>query len=243
MLVLTAMYLAAPAVSAEKYDWTDKTYDFTAVKRALVDELDTSQSTTNSAIVEKVLKDDFSSKAGRLEVTLVSPALLPEKTIAPAAPKVAPLAPDEVKIEPSPTAVPKNMTAELTAAESKKYQDQMAKITDIYVYAELLRYQHDQVFVPAHTEWRTDYRDYTWHDRHGHSHTDTESYDYPVYIPDHYVPAASVGMRFNVYDAKTGNAVFSREEWRTKGSSSDIRGVYNRIIDAFYKTMKAKIHP
>ena len=39
----------------------------------------------------------------------------------------------------------------------------------------------------------------------------------------------------------TGKVVFSREEDRTRGSSCDLRGVYDRMVDGFYKTLKEKI--
>lgn len=263
--LLSFCIAATSTVCAEKYDWSDPTYDFTKIKKVMVMELDTSNTSINSGIVERVLKSDFRSKSVKLPVTLVSPALAPPlpATQAPA-PKVAKAVDKSVPLEnvanaPLSAILATNETAEsetkaaVPAAkapadkpltpEELAYLAGIAKVADVFVEADLMTYQTDQYFVPAHTEWHTDYRDVTWYDHHGHPHYATQSYDYPVYVPDHYVPAASVAMRFNVYDAQSGRAVFSREESRVRSSSNDMRGVYNRIIDSFYKTMKSKIKP
>ena len=117
----------------------------------------------------------------------------------------------------------------------------MSKLTDLYVKAELLAYQERQSLLPAHTEWRSENRDYTWVDKDGRPHVYTNTVDYPVFVPNQYVPSATVRLRFNAYDAQTGKVVFSREEDRTRGSSRDLRGVYDRMVDGFYKALKDKI--
>ncbi len=112
---------------------------------------------------------------------------------------------------------------------------------DAYVTAQLLAYQVGTGLIPAHTEWNSySVRD-VYYDSDGHPHWFYHDVSYPVYVPDAYVPMATVRVRFAVYDVKTGKLVFCSEDMRTRGSSDDLRGVYNRIIDRFFKNLKKEI--
>ncbi len=112
---------------------------------------------------------------------------------------------------------------------------------DAYVTAQLLTYHVGTGLIPAHTEWNSySVRD-VYYDSDGHPHWFYHDVSYPVYVPDAYVPMATVRVRFAVYDVKTGKLVFCSEDMRTRGSSDDLRGVYNRIIDRFFKNLKKEI--
>ena len=63
-----------------------------------------------------------------------------------------------------------------------------------------------------------------------------------MYVPDAYIPMATVQVRFAVYDVKTGKLISYSEDARTRGSSDDLRGVYQRIINRFFKNLKKEIH-
>lgn len=112
---------------------------------------------------------------------------------------------------------------------------------DAYVTAQLLTYHVGTGLIPAHTEWNSySVRD-VYYDRNGHPHWFYHDVSYPVYVPDAYVPMATVRVRFAVYDIKTGKLVFCSEDMRTRGSSDDLRGVYQRIIDRFFKNLKKEL--
>lgn len=268
-LVLASFCLFSSAqVSAEKYDWTDAAYNFKSVKRVMVMDLDTSKSQLDSDLISKVLNGDYQNRAKKLPVQLISPSLAPAAPVVPVAAPAATAAPaaaqpDAVIVTPgtvpdeasAPDAVivtsqaapataapaaPVALTPEQVQAQAA-YQEALAKLTDLYVKTELLTYQERQSLLPAHTEWRSEDRNYTWVDKDGRPHIYTNTVDYPVYVPSQYIPSATVRLRFNVYDAMTGKVVFSREEDRTRGSSCDLRGVYDRMVDGFYKTLKEKI--
>lgn len=112
---------------------------------------------------------------------------------------------------------------------------------DIYVTAQLLTYSVGTGCIPAHTEWNSySVRD-VYYDRDGHPHWFYHDVSYPVYVPDTYVPMATVSVRFAVYDVLTGKLISYSEDTRTRSSSDDLRGVYNRIIDRFFKNLKKEI--
>jgi len=114
---------------------------------------------------------------------------------------------------------------------------------DVYIKARLMQYNQDSSFVAAHTEWRSQWIDRVVYDRDGRPYTVSQEITVPEYVPDTYIPNTTVTLRFDMYDAKTGSVVFSREETRTRYSSDDTMGVYKRIVDAFFKTLKEKMTP
>lgn len=120
-------------------------------------------------------------------------------------------------------------------------QEAMDAKADAYVTAQLLAYQVGTGLIPAHTEWNSySVRD-VYYDRDGHPHWFYHDVSYPVYVPDAYVPIATVRVRFAVYDVKTGKLISYSEDARTRGSSDDLRGVYQRILDRFFKNLKKEI--
>lgn len=153
----------------------------------------------------------------------VPPAAVPDDEPTPSAP--APVAAELAKpAEPpqSPTdAIP------LEAADS-----------DLYVKATVTTYYVGTGLIPAHMEWESYMIRDVAYDRRGRPHWFSRRISYPVYVPNTYVPLATVGVQFIVYDVKTGKAVSMSEDNRTRGSSQDLYGVYKRIVDRFYKNLK-----
>lgn len=153
----------------------------------------------------------------------VPPAAVPDDEPTPSAP--APVAAELAKpAEPpqSPTdAIP------LEAADS-----------DLYVKAAVTTYYVGTGLIPAHMEWESYMIRDVAYDRSGRPHWFSRRISYPVYVPNTYVPLATVGVQFIVYDVKTGKAVSMSEDNRTRGSSQDLYGVYKRIVDRFYKNLK-----
>lgn len=109
---------------------------------------------------------------------------------------------------------------------------------DLYVTARVLAYTVGTGLIPAHTEWNWYTIRDVFYDHRGRPHWYYRDISYPVYVPDTYVPMATVGIRFTVYDVKTGQPVSCSEDIRTRGSSSDVKGVSNRIMDRFFKNLK-----
>lgn len=114
----------------------------------------------------------------------------------------------------------------------------MEPAAQLYILALLDKCQVDSYLVPAHTEWKTREIDDSYRDDKGNWHTFYRTITYPEYIPDYYVPYASVTVRFLWFDTKTGKLVASSEDARVRNSENDPLGVYNRIIDRFFKNLK-----
>lgn len=151
-----------------------------------------------------------------------------------------------VSAETAEAALPEKSTATVSPTPSPAPvvipQAAIDAKADAYVTAQLLTYHVGTGLIPAHTEWNSySVRD-VYYDRDGHPHWFYHDVSYPVYVPDAYVPMATVRVRFAVYDVKTGKLVSYSEDMRTRGSSDDLRGVYQRILDRFFKNLKKTLN-
>jgi len=113
-------------------------------------------------------------------------------------------------------------------------------IMDAYIKASVLTYQVTQRVIPAHqeTRYRTEHIHYT---EKGQKRTLSYSVPYQVYVPEEVIPTSQVRLRFDVYDAKTNQAVFSRDDTRIDDYSTDLQRTYDKLVTAFYKELDKKI--
>lgn len=268
---LLTVCLIPLAAYAENYDtWSDSTYDFSSVHTLYIDTLDTSSLQTDTPLKVYRLKKDFQKKAAALKgAAVVMPALEPPAPAAvhqEAVKKETPI-PQSVEIKHAVTSdpaadMPSETTAAVPAETAEAALPEKSTATaattpspapavipqaaidakaDAYVTAQLLTYHVGTGLIPAHTEWNSySVRD-VYYDRDGHPHWFYHDVSYPVYVPDAYVPMATVRVRFAVYDVKTGKLVSCSEDMRTRGSSDDLRGVYQRILDRFFKNLKKTV--
>lgn len=251
--VVVSLFISIPtAIRAEKNDWSDTTYAFKNVQKVMFYDLDTTGVQLASDIVEKNLIGDFTKKmkdTGKPYVTTDDVAqrvafLYPSSTTAvkgPAALQTAPTALKTVPAQTTPAATPAATVPAAPTKEQVQFDETAKTMATIYVVSKLVQYRQDGNVVPAHTEWRSRWVDDVVYDHKGHAHTVSREETYPEYVPDTFVPNTTVEMRFDIYDSQTGKNIFSREEARTRYGSDDTRGVYNRIIDSFFKTLKEKI--
>lgn len=270
-IVATALFCCLPLLAhGEDYAlWNDQTYDFTNVKTIYVDTMDTSTSGLHSPAREQLIKNDFAQKASALKWKTTKfvvaeptvPAIASEPTEP--TPETASPEPTQDSVErthvttadpganvtgsdlpaatpaaavpaPAATAKPTNLAVPQAAKDAE---------ADLYVTAQVLSYGIGTGLIPAHTEWNSYPVHDVYYDRDGRAHWFTRYISYPVYVPDRYVPIASVGVRFTVVDVRTGAVVSLSEDTRDRGSSDDTRGVYKRIIDRFFKNLKKEIYP
>lgn len=262
-----------PFAWAKDYDlWNDETYDFHAVRRIYVEELDTSQAELPNEIKAYRLRQYFYEKARDLkDWAVVTPPLsppadslvpsgtealaepssaeahgvtsaVPSDSISPVSPsdtaELPPAAdtvlPEEQKTGP---AAPKDVPPPLASIPEAASQSG----ADLYVTARLQTYRVGTGVIPAHVRWNYYTVRDAYYDSRGRRHWFSRRVAYPVYVPPTYVPVASVSVLFRVYDVKTGKAVSVSEDRRSRGSSSDMYGVYKRIVDRFFKNLKKEL--
>ena len=223
IVFLFCFFCSMTSVHAEKYDWADNAFAFSSIRTALIYELDTSQAQLGNDILEKSLQGDYLKKASRPHYSILSAEQVSRKISLQQGIDLYLMEKDD----------PEGFQAAFAAHASKFVQ--------IYVKTKLLEYKTGFYIVPAHTEWRTKDLTDTFTDKDGRQQTITRTISYPEYIPDNTVSTATVKLRFDVYDARTGKAVFSREELRTRDSSDDPNGVFQRMLDSFFNDLQRKM--
>ncbi|MCR5757391.1 MAG: hypothetical protein K6F95_05735 [Selenomonas sp.] len=97
-----------------------------------------------------------------------------------------------------------------------------------------------QRVIPAHqeTRYRTEHIRYT---EKGQKRTLSYEVPYQVYVPEEIIHTSNVRLRFDVYDAKTNQAIFSRDDTRVDDYSTDLQRTYTKLVTAFYKELDKKI--
>lgn len=218
------LLLMMPAAQAEKYDWAEKSYSFPSIETALVYDIDTSPAELSSDILAKSLSDDYQKKAALPGYLILSPEQVSRKV--------------SLKQAVDLDTMQKNDAA----GAAKILAENCGRFVDVYIKTQLQTYEIGSYLVPAHTEWKTKTITDTFTDKDGKVQTIDHMISYPEYIPDRNVSTATVKLRFDVYDAKTGKAVMSREELRTRDDSDDPKGVYNRMLDSFFRDLKRNMN-
>lgn len=222
MLIASFVFCLANPAYATKYDWQDPNYNFQSVKQVMVANLSTARVKMDSMAEAEALNEDFIKKSSKLNFRKVVISTMPLNTI-------------------SAPAQENTQSSMATLSQSKKaalQQEARTNGSDVYVVARLNKYKIGKKLIPAHTEWKEKEETRIVHDSWGRAHEETEKIEYPVQVPDTYEKDAIVQVLFDVYNTQTGKAVFSREESRTRNDSDDPEGVYKRIVDSFFSSMK-----
>lgn len=270
--VLTSLFLLlAPGWSrGEDYTlWNDPSYDFTAIHTVYIEEMDTTAAAIQSPAKEQRIKEDFAAKAAEQKwkktAFITAPIHIPDASEALPDESAADAVSSQhaavertnvtnadpgagisdAEEETTPPLPPAQALTSPPRPEDMVTVPDAAKAAgaDVYVKGTMLTYGVGTGLIPAHTEWNSYPVHDVYYDRDGHAHWFTRYISYPVYVPDRYVPVASVAVRFTVVDIKTGAVISLSEDTRDRGSSDDTRGVYKRIIDRFFKNLKKQVQP
>ncbi|MBR3458555.1 MAG: hypothetical protein IKH16_10460 [Selenomonadaceae bacterium] len=114
---------------------------------------------------------------------------------------------------------------------------------DLYVTAELLKWHDDSYIKPEYTTYEK--KEFTRVKKHSDGSKSTEKYyvTVPVVHPPEKIYTSTVRMRFDVYDARTGNRVMARDETRLRDESHHgQRGIFGRISKSFFEDLGKKMH-
>lgn len=192
----------AMPVSAEKADWSDKSYDFTKVHRALVYDMTFEEdSGLDSDLMEQVLQEEYLKNANRPSYTVIRPEKA--KVLSPENPQSA---------------------------------------ADVYVTARLITWESSSYVKQEYTTWES--RTSKRKKKHSDGSQTEETYEYtvPVYHPARLAYTSTVRLRFEVFDAKTGERVMARDELRERDNSKDgQQGIFGRISKSFFDDLGKKL--
>ena len=132
-----------------------------------------------------------------------------------------------------------------------------ANLADIVIFTGVVSYDEGSVFKKGYTYTRTEYETVTIktetkdrkYDRNRDKKEGTTTIEVPVTkvetVPDRYVVSLSVYVKFDVYDTKKGEKIFSREDSRYKEPTALEHGtpmnMYKRAIKDFLNDIAKKV--
>lgn len=114
--------------------------------------------------------------------------------------------------------------------------DTVSNTSDLYVIAEVEKYNNYWQNYEAYTSWESQRREHTWKDNNGSFHTDYWYETVPVYHPARSVEYYDITIHYSVYDSKTNQKVFEREDSRSRDTDNP-SGMFNRSFDNFFNTL------
>lgn len=110
-----------------------------------------------------------------------------------------------------------------------------AGIADLYIQCSIKDWSDDYYIVPERTVWEQKKMYRTRRDRDGNRYDDSYYVTVPVTYPPYRVDVSKIAVTFEVYDTRTGNLVFGREDVRDRNDKSAQDGMYGRICNSFFQ--------
>ena len=134
----------------------------------------------------------------------------------------------------------KKLKCEVITSDQNRQSYKMAdprafsQIADLLILCNIRDWSDDYYIVPEKTTWETKKmyrnvkRDGKWIE---------ESYDVavPVTHPPYRVDVSKIAVTFEVYDTRTGQMVFGREDVRDREDRNAQDGMYGRICSSFFQ--------
>ena len=222
LLLLCAFFLLAGTASAHVEQWAEEGYNFKGVQKLLVYDIDLSAVDLESDIAEKNFQSAFWEQVRKQKVEVLTLqkvenriSLMEYKDI------------DELrKRDP--------------AAAEAMWQNDLPRVVDAYAKTRYLKYDYTSRVIPAHTEWRTRYVTRTYYDRDGNKHEESVPESYPEFVPERTVWTLQQQVRLDVYDAKTGKCIYSRNEVRSDDNAGDGKDIFVKIVRNSFKDFLKK---
>ena len=113
----------------------------------------------------------------------------------------------------------------------------LSSIADLYIQCEIKDWSDDYYIVPERTVWEEKKMYRTVRDRNGNKYEEAYYVTVPVTYPPRRVDISKVAVTFEVYDARTGNLVFGREDVRDREDKNAQDGMYGRICNSFFQDL------
>lgn len=217
VMLASVFFLLSGTASAHVEDWSEPGYNFKAIKKILVYDLDTSAVDLETDIAEKNFQSAFWEQAKKQKIEIIN-LKRAENQVSLAEYKDI----DALRIKDP-------------AAAEEMWKNTLPRVVDAYAKTQYLRYEYTSRVIPAHTEWRTRWVKHTYYDREGRKHEESHPEEYPEYVPEKTIWTLHQQVRFDVYDAKTNKCIYSRNESRSDDFAGDGKGIFVKIVRNSFK--------
>jgi len=208
---LVALMSLPQFVSAEKTDWSDKSYNFRKVRTIVIFDIDESRipDDVGNAIIRKI-EGDYNSNANKLKCEVL-------------------------------TENQARRLLNLPNASQNALKNVVADIADLWIECKITKWKSSYHIVPARTVWEKERRTRRYRNSWGEWAEETYYERVPVTYPPHRVDTSDIIADFEVYDARTGNVVFSREDDRSRDDENAQKDMFGRMCNSFFSDFGKKI--
>lgn len=111
------------------------------------------------------------------------------------------------------------------------------QVADLVVQCNIKDWSDDFYIVPERTTWEQKKMSRTVRDIYGMWAEETYYVTVPVTHPPYRVDISKVAVSFEVYDTRTGQMVFGREDVRDREDKNAQDGMYGRICNSFFQDL------
>ena len=211
VILLSALMILPQIVSAEKTDWSDSRYNFRKVRTIVIFDLDTGAVPGN--VGNAIMR--------KIEGDYINNS-------------------NKLKCE----VLTENQARRLLNmpnASRNALKDNIYNIADLWIEGNIVKWKSSYHIVPARTVWESQKRTRRVRDRWGYWVEETYYENVPVTYPPYRVDTSDIISDFEVFDARTGRAVFSREDDRSRDDENAQKDMFGRMCNSFFSDFGKKI--
>ena len=125
--------------------------------------------------------------------------------------------------------------------ENQIGQSNLSEVADLRVECTIKTFENSYYIIPERTVWEEKRRTRTYRDRDGNRQEETYYVTVPVTYPPRRVDVSDLVVSFEVYDTKTGQLVFGREDNRRREDDQAQQGMFGRMCNSFFSDFGKKL--
>ena len=221
VMVLLAILIVPLNVYAEKTDWFDRNYNFRYIRTVIV--LDATINPVfdyGGTTVLRNLQDTFLQNARKLKCNVITEAQARER-------------------------LSYELGTDLNRMPYERARhtiiNNASRIADAWVVMSVDNWADSSYVVPARTVWEQRKETRYYYDAWGHRREETYYNQVPVTYPPRRVDVSTLEMTLQMYDARTGDMIFSRKDVRDREDFQAQKGMFGRITNSFFEDLGKKI--
>lgn len=211
LFLLLAVMILPQVASAEKTDWKDDSYNFRRIRTVVVLNLDN--------------RADLSYVGRPIQMKVDSDYFNNSKKL-----KCQVLSEEQAR-----------RMLGMQGVSQENLKRNLSSIADAWIEGSIVRWRDSSRVVPARTVWEERKRTRRVIDLWGDWIEETYYETVPVTYPPYTVYTSDIIANFEVYDAATGRAIFSREDNRSRDDRDAQKDMFGRMCNSFYEDLAKKI--
>lgn len=220
MLLLT-IFVLPQSVSAEKTDWTDRSFNFRNIRTVIVfDASYRSRFDYGGSVEARNMLDTYYQNSRKLKCRVITESEA-RQTIG--------------------YQLGMNLSA-MSYEQSRQLIMQNAyRIADAWVTANVDSLDNTYYIEPARTVWEQKKESRVYYDAWGNRREESYYIQVPVTYPPRRVDVTSIQMTLKMFEARNGAVIFERKDVRDREDYQAQKGMFGRITNSFFEDAGKKI--